>query len=355
MGKEVSGAGAVDENPTLPEPASLTLADSSSVVSSYSPASPRFSLGGSVRATFPRVARIVLPLLAIGAFLLLWNYGPPRLGLHSYEVPTFSEDMKALFSNWSVIGPELKVSVADALTGFLFGNLLAVFGAILFTQSKYVEWTFFPSAILMQTIPIVVFAPLSNIIFTVMGWGATDPLPIIGVGTKPILAVTVLITFFPTLINMTVGLKAIDPNLYEFLRLVNSSPLRDRVDGIREAAAGRSLAFRVVARCLCGLLSGAAEVSERSKLMWRLRLPSSMPYLFSSFKITSTLCFVGAFVGEWTLAVNTGVGGLVKEYIFLIQYPQLWAAVIVFSASSMAFFFIVVIAERILVPWRQER
>jgi NitT/TauT family transport system permease protein len=303
----------------------------------------------------PLALRIILPLLALAAFLLFWNYAPLWKGLHEYEVPTFSEDIGALFANWNIIGPQLKVSIADSLIGFFVGNLLAVLGAILFTQSKYAEWTFFPLAILAQTIPIVVFAPLSFTIFNAMNWGPDDPLPIIGVGTKPILAVTVLITFFPTLINMTVGLKSIDPNLFEFMRLVNSSPLRDRVDRLRNPDRGVAIPARIAIRCYCSLLSGLAETSERWKLLWRLRLPSSMPYLFSSFRITATLCFVGAFVGEWTLAVNTGIGGLVKEYIFLIQYPALWACVIAFSVSCMIFFGIVTISERFLVPWRQQQ
>jgi ABC-type nitrate/sulfonate/bicarbonate transport system permease component len=139
------------------------------------------------------------------------------------------------------------------------------------------------------------------------------------------------------------------------MALINSSPLRDRVDVIRQTAAGSSRAVRFFRGLQCAVYSIVAEVSERWKLLWRLRMPSSMPYLFSSFRITATLCFVGAFVGEWTLAVNTGIGGLVKEYIFLIDYPSLWACVIVFSLACMCFFGLVTLSERFLVPWRQQQ
>jgi NitT/TauT family transport system permease protein len=270
-----------------------------------------------VGVSWSATLKFLLPAAALALFLFLWNEVPIWLGLHEYELPTFSQDMQALIDHWSdPIGPNLKITVVDALLGFFVGNLLAIIGAILFSQSKYIEWTFYPLAILMQTIPIIVIAPIMVVIFSVFGLSPFNPLPLIGVGSKPILAVTVLITFFPTLVNMAVGLRAIDPNLYDFMRLINAS---------------------------------------RWTILWRLRLPSSMPYLFSSFKITSTLCFVGAVVGEWMLANQTGIGGLLNVFNFEEDKPDLWAAVIAVSLSSMLFFGIVVLAERLLLPWREER
>jgi NitT/TauT family transport system permease protein len=203
----------------------------------------------------------------------------------------------------------------------------------MFSQSKIIEWTFFPLMILMQTVPIVVVSPLLLIVFTVLGWGPEDPLPLIGMGSKPILVVTILISFFPTLVNMTIGLQNLDPNLYEFMQLVNSSKLRQRG----------------------GLFNIPAAIIERWRLLWKLRLPSSVPYLFASFRITSSLCFVGAVVGEYFLATTTGIGGLLNLYIVSNDQPGLWAATIAVSACSMIFFGLVIIAERILVPWREER
>src|SRR5207247_1302247 len=164
------------------------------------------------------------------------------LNVHAYEqLPTLTQDVKALGVFWpgSVgIGSNLSVTVADALLGFAVGNILAILGGILFAQSKYIEWTFFPLAILVQTIPIIVIA-------------------------------------------------------------------------------------------------------SRFSILWRLRLPSAVPYLFSSFKITSTLCFVGAIVGEWMLATS-GIGGLFDTYSFDKRYDAVWACVIVVSLCSLSFFALVV-------------
>src|SRR5579884_4261944 len=167
------------------------------------------------------VLRFVLPAAMLILVLFLWNEVPIWLGLHEYELPTLSEDVNALINQWGTIGPNLKATIVDALVGFFFGNLIAVIGAVLFSQSKYIEWTFYPLAIIVQTIPIIVVVPLLVVILSLLNWGPFDPLPIIGLGSKPILAVTILISFFPTLVNMTVGLRAVDPDLYDFMRVIN--------------------------------------------------------------------------------------------------------------------------------------
>jgi len=260
--------------------------------------------------------KIVLPATMFAIFLLLWNEIPIWAGLHEYELPTFSQDMRALVDQWGTIGPNLQATIVDALLGFFVGNAVGIIGAVLFSQSKYIEWTFYPLAIVVQTIPIIVIVPIIVVIFALIGWSPFDPLPVVGVGSKPILAVTVLISFFPTLVNMAVGLRSVDPDLYDLARIVNAS---------------------------------------RWTILWRLRLPSSMPYLFSSFKISSTACFIGAIVGEWMLSNSQGIGGLLNLYYFNENKPGLWASVIAVSLSSMVFFGLVALAERILVPWRRER
>jgi NitT/TauT family transport system permease protein len=262
------------------------------------------------------VLKIALPATVLATFFFLWNQVPIWAGLHEYELPTFSQDMQALVDQWGTIGPNLQATIVDALLGFLLGNIVGIVGAILFSQSKYIEWAFYPLAIVVQTIPVIVIVPIIVVVLPLIHLDPFSPLPIVGVGSEPILAVTILISFFPTLVNMTAGLRSVDPDLYDLARVVNAS---------------------------------------RWTILWRLRLPSSMPYLFSSFKISATACFIGAIVGEWMLSNNSGIGGLLNLYYFNENKTGLWASVIAVSLSSMAFFGIVVLAERILVPWRRER
>jgi NitT/TauT family transport system permease protein len=262
------------------------------------------------------ILKIALPALVLATFLFLWNEIPTWVGWQEYTMPTFSEDVRALVDQWGTIGPNLEATIVDALLGFILGNLVGIVGAILFSQSKYIQWAFYPLAIVVQTIPVIVLVPIIVVIFALIGWDPFSSLPLVGVGSKPILAITVLISFFPTLVNMTVGLQSVDPDLYDLARVVNAN---------------------------------------RWTILWRLRLPSSMPYLFSSFKISATACFIGAIVGEWMLSNNSGIGGLINLYYFNENKTGLWASVIAVCLSSMAFFGAVSLAERVLVPWRRER
>ncbi|GAC1514130.1 MAG: ABC transporter permease [Chloroflexota bacterium] len=275
-----------------------------------------------------------LPGLVILAFLAMWQFLPPALNIPAYELPNLSRTMTGMQQNWSQIGTALMITLQDALLGFLIGNGLAILGATIFAYSPLMERAFYPLAILVQTIPIIVYAPLFVIVFykTPVMNGAPEAAAVVGVA--------VLITFFPTLVNMTVGFKAIDPRILELMRLLNAS---------------------------------------KTQIFVKLRFPSAMPFLFSSLKITSTLSFVGAIVGEYMaggganplghalsasgvptlLGFDTnptngaGVGYQLQTFIFRLDKPGMFADVLAISLMSIVFFAATVIAEQIFVPWRK--
>ncbi len=287
------------------------------------------SLGGVL-------ARYGLPVAVIIAFLAIWQFVPRALGVPSYELPNLSDTLTGLHDDWSDIGIALLVTVQDAVAGFLLGNLLAIIGATLFVSSRHFERAFYPLAILVQSIPILVYAPVFAILFFKMPFFSADS------NAAAVVGVAVLITFFPTLVNMTVGLKAVDPRIYELMRLLNASKMQVFV---------------------------------------KLRFPSAMPFLFSSLKITSTLAFVGALVGEYmvgggfnpighalsTAGVATvlgfptdpanlnGVGSQMQIFISRVDKPGVFAAVLAVSLLSILFFGFMVALERALVPWRKQQ
>ena len=279
------------------------------------------------------VRRYTLSVLVILAFLVLWQVLPGALGLHKYELPNLSETFQGLRDDWSVIGTSMLITLQDAVAGFILGNGLAILGATVFVYSQSFERAFYPIAILVQTIPIIVYAPLFVIFF----------LHVPGVSNAPeaasVVAVAVLITFFPTLVNMTVGLKAIDPRTYELMRLLNAS---------------------------------------KAQIFVKLRFPSAVPFLFSSLKITATLSFVGAIVGEFmvnggfnpvgqflsnvgvssifgfpTNPTNaTGIGGQYQLFYSQLDKPGIFASVLAVSLLSILFFGVMMLLERLFVPWQ---
>jgi NitT/TauT family transport system permease protein len=281
------------------------------------------------------VSQALLPIIVVIIFLILWQILPPMAGLQSYEFPTATDTLTGLQNDWPDIGSALLMTFQDAMAGFIVGNLLAIIGATIFAYSRTMERAFYPLAIVFQTIPVLVYAPLLAIIFFKM--------PILSANWSgyAVVGVAVLITFFPTLVNMNVGLKAVDPRVLELMRLLNAS---------------------------------------RTQIFLKLRLPSSMPFLFSSLKITSTLAFVGALVGEYMVgaAINPigqglsragvhsilgfetnpfslqGIGGEMQILYSRVDKPGIFAAVVTVSVMTLLFFGLMVVLERVLVPWRSQ-
>lgn len=278
-------------------------------------------------------ARYGLPLLVVAVFLAIWQFVPPAVGLRKFELPNLTETIQGLRDDWGTIGTSLLVTLQDALAGFILGNALAILGATIFVFSRTMERAFYPVAILVQTIPIIVYAPLFVIFFLHVPLLSSAP------EAGSIIAVAVLITFFPTLVNMTVGLKNIDPRIYELMVLLNASKLQ---------------------------------------IFLKLRFPSSLPFLFSSLKITSTLAFVGAIVGEYMvpggfnpigsllshLGVNSvfgfytspasasGIGSQYQTFYSQLDTAGIFASVFAVSLLSILFFGLMVLLEKLVVPWQ---
>jgi len=274
-----------------------------------------------------------LPAVVIALFLLLWQVLPGLFGVPAYDLPNLGSTLSGLQQDWPDIGTALMVTLQDALAGFLLGNVLAVMGATAFAYSPALERAFYPIAIIVQTIPVIVYAPLLDILFFKLPLVRSAP------EAASIVGVSVLISFFPTLVNMTVGFKAIDPQIHELMRLLNAS---------------------------------------RTQIFCKLRFPSAMPFLFSSLKITSTLAFVGAVVGEYMVgggfnplghalssaglqsflgfqtnpANGAGIGYQMFTFYARLDKPGMFADVLAVSVMSTLFFGLMVVAERVFVPWR---
>jgi NitT/TauT family transport system permease protein len=283
-------------------------------------------------AVLDALSRYGLPALVILAFLAAWQFLPKALGFSAIELPNLTDTLSDLQVYWPDIGSSLLVTIQDAVLGFLIGNALAILGATAFVWFRTLERAFYPIAIIVQTIPIIVYAPIFVLIFFKVPFLRDHP------EAPSVILVAVLITFFPTLVNMTVGLKSIDPRVYELMRLLNAS---------------------------------------KAQIFLKLRFPSSMPFLFSSLKITSTLAFVGAIVGEFTVnggfnpvgQLLDGIGlhnllgfptnpsgsrGIGALYWFLysqLETPAIFASVFAVSILSVLFFGLMVLLERWLVPW----
>jgi NitT/TauT family transport system permease protein len=182
----------------------------------------------------------------------------------------------------------------EALLGFLLGSLLGLGLATVFVHSRLAERAFVPYVIASQTIPIIALAPL--IVFA------------LGQGVLAVVVIATYLTFFPVTIAMLRGLRSFDPRAMELLRSYGAS---------------------------------------RREAYTKLRLPASMPYLFTALKIAATAAIVGAIIGEDTGAIQAGLGRVITTFnqYYATGPEKLWAAIFVAALLGVAFFLIVRVAE----------
>jgi NitT/TauT family transport system permease protein len=181
-----------------------------------------------------------------------------------------------------------------ASVGFLLGTVLA--------HSRLLQRGFLPYIVASQTIPILAIAPM--VVVWLGGRGFPD--------WFSVSVISAYLTFFPVTINTLRGLTSADPRALELMRSYAASPFQ---------------------------------------IFWKLRLPTSLPYLFAAFKIAATASVVGAIIGELPASIQDGLGGAILNFnqYYATSPPSLWATNLIAALLGITFFLIVVIAERIVV------
>ncbi len=189
----------------------------------------------------------------------------------------------------------------EALIGFTFGALLGLALGTLFSQHGLLERGCMPYVVASQTVPILAIAPMV-IIWLQAGW-------------LSVAVIAAYLTFFPVTINTLRGLRSPDPTAVE---LMHSYAATDR------------------------------------QILWKLRAPSALPYIFTALKIAATASVVGAIIGELPSGIRDGLGGAILNFnSYYISGPaRLWAAIVVSALVGIGFFLIISLAERLVLRGR---
>lgn len=244
-----------------------------------------------------RIESVLIPVGTLIALLAVWQFGVRLFGVPIYIAPAPSDVAGALINKFPLLMANFWPTMYESVLGFIVGNLAAVFIAVAFVHSRTVERAFFPIAVFVNTIPILAIAPILVLIF--------------GAGLTAKVVIAALICFFPTLVNMVRGLQAVSPQALELARILSAT---------------------------------------KSEIFWKIRLPSSLPFLFSALKIAATTCVIGAIVGEW-VGADVGLGALIIDSTFNFRAALLYATVFMSSGLSVMLFVSVSIAERLIVRW----
>ena len=237
-------------------------------------------------------------LLAAIGLLLLWQLIVSGFGVPTYIAPSPVQVMEVFASQGNVLWINFWPTLMEAAAGFALGNAIAVVLAVWFVHSQLAERAFYPIAVFVNTIPIIAIAPILVLM--------------LGNGYAPKIVIAALICFFPTLVNMVRGLKSVSPQMLDLMRVLSASD---------------------------------------AEILWKIRLQSSLPFLFAALKIASTTCVIGAIVGEW-IGSNYGLGSLIIEATYNFRAPLLYATVILGAGMAVAAFTATSLIERRVLKWK---
>jgi NitT/TauT family transport system permease protein len=189
----------------------------------------------------------------------------------------------------------------EALIGFAAGALLGLLLGVAFVHSRLAERAFVPYVVASQTVPILAISPII-VVATQAGWAS-------------VAIISMYLTFFPVTIAALRGLRAADARAFELFR---------------------------------------SYAASRREVLWRLRLPTSVPYLFSSLRVGAAASVIGAIIGELPAGIPDGLGASLINYnqYYSSGPERLWATIVVCSLVGLFFVGLVRVAESVLTRGR---
>ncbi|MGH3118278.1 MAG: ABC transporter permease [Gaiellales bacterium] len=189
----------------------------------------------------------------------------------------------------------------EVIVGFAISAVLGVIVAIAIVYSRFLQDTVYPVVLILQIVPKVAVAPLL-VVF-------------LGFGTTPKIVIAVLIAFFPVVVNTAVGLRVVEKEMVDLVRVLNGSRLQE---------------------------------------FTRVRVPNALPFIFSGLKLAMTFAVIGAIIGEF-VGANAGLGYLIILANSQMQTDMAYAAITILSLLGLAMYGAIGLLEKLIVPWADQQ
>ena len=251
-----------------------------------------------------RALKVAAPALLALVVVALWQFLTDFYAVPSYLVPSPAVVVRALVDDRVLLLRSLAVTLGIALTALVVATLIGALAALVFVQSRWIEMSLFPYAVMLQVTPIVAIAPLI-IIWVKNTWAA-------------LVICAVVVAIFPIISNTTLGLRSADAGLLNLFRLYRAS---------------------------------------RWQTLTRLRIPGALPYFFGGLRIASGLALIGAVVAEFVAGTGGSGAGLAYQILlagFQLNVPRLFAALVLITAAGVALFALTLAASRLaLRRWHE--
>jgi NitT/TauT family transport system permease protein len=251
-----------------------------------------------------RAISIAAPALIALVLLGAWQALVTIYEVPAYIVPSPAVVMRTLVIDRALLADSLRVTLSIALTALAIATVVGTLVALVFVQSRWIEMSFFPYAVLLQVTPIVAIAPLIII------WVRDTRVALV--------LCAVVVAIFPIISNTTLGLRSVDHGLINLFRIYRAN---------------------------------------RWQILVRLRIPSALPYFFGGLRIASGLALIGAVVAEFVAGTGGQGAGLAYQILLAgmqLNVPRLFAALVLIAAAGVALFAATVAISRLaLSRWHE--
>jgi len=247
--------------------------------------------------------RFVLPIIVFAAGLAAWELVVRIREIPPYVLPAPSAIFLTLIKDWVVLSQSLATTLLTTLEGFIAASIGGIALALLFNQSKWVEYSLFPYAVVLQVTPVIAIAPLLLIYLEQQ---------------TAVVVCAFIVAFFPVLSNTTLGLNSVDRNLAGLFQLYGASP-------------PQTLRF--------------------------LKLPAALPYILGGLRIAGGLSLIGAVVAEiaaGTAGAGSGLAYRIAESGYRLNIPRMFAALLLLSLAGIVIYGVLaLISHLVLRRWHE--
>jgi NitT/TauT family transport system permease protein len=231
--------------------------------------------------------------------VVFWEGAVRAFGIEDFLLPAPSDILSTLRSDWGELWSAAFFTFREAVAGFVVGCSAGFLVAAAIARFGLLRTAVMPYAIAAGAVPIIAFAPITNNWFGVTGMTSK-------------IAIAAILCFFPMLVNAMKGLTSVPASSLELMR---------------SYAASELTIFR------------------------RVRLPTSLPYVFAGLKVGTVLAMIGAIVGDYFGGAPGALGVQIRRWVGIFAFDQAWAGIVLASLLGIAFYGAVAVAERVAMSW----
>jgi NitT/TauT family transport system permease protein len=250
----------------------------------------------------PRPGRRPVPdfVLALGlmaAVVVVWELAIRLFNVSPFVLPAPTAVIRSLIASRAQLAGAAQATAIEVLLGFVLASITGITVALVIVRFERFGRALYPLIVLFQNVPKIALAPIFILWF--------------GFDLAPKILLIVVIAFFPVAIDMLAGLQSVEPSFVALMQSVGAS---------------------------------------QGKILLRVRIPHSLPHLMAGLKVAITFSVIGAIVGEFAGA-SQGLGYVIQFASTQLDTPLIFAALVVVSVLGLASYYVVELAERLLVPW----